>query len=190
MQGHHHSLDAGHSIKNRVSTSSQTGSWLCTKGSYRNHIAAWCAVNPNIRAPDSKNQWSPLLIGNARVAMLELLPGKDVCRKDFSSSMELSKDLKSGLPPSSNMAESTSLGRRCRIYILEGLAPDFISVLGEHFLMDPTFFMKQERTNLWGLPFEGINKTPYLPSGTEPENNFCLKYYELRNYDDFRTFSI
>lgn len=163
----------------------EDGSWLSSEGPYRDYIAAWCGLNPNLRSPDSKNKWTPLCNGNAHVAMLAFEQGEQVRRSDFSSAAELSAHLK--LSSSGVTAENLPSNR---IYIMEGLAPDFIAALGGHFFMDPTFFMGQERTTLWGLSHEGSKQTPYLPSLVDSEKTFLAKYYELRDFGAITTFSL
>lgn len=165
------------------------GRWLCDEGPYREYVAAWCRLNPNLGAPDPKNRWSPLRNGNARLAMIELGPDKQARRTDFLSATELSAHFRQleSRPPYL-IREKNSYGHR-RIYILEGLAPDFIAALGEHFLMDPTFFMRQERTTLWGFPSEGSRQTASLPSLVKPEKSFFMKYYELRRFEGIRAYT-
>jgi hypothetical protein len=164
---------------------SEDGRWLSAEGPYRTYIAAWCELNPNLRTPDCTTRWSPLRNGNARVAMLNLEQGRPARRIDFSTAAELSAHLQ--LSSSEEATESLLIGR---IYIMEGLAPDFIAALGEHFLMDPTFFMRQQRTTLWGLSHEGSKQTPSLPSLIDSENVFLMKYYELRDFDTIKTLSM
>lgn len=71
---------------------------------------------------------------------------------------------------------------------MEGLAPDFIAALGDHFFMNPIFFMGQERTTRWGLSHEGCKQTTSLPSLIDSEKIFLLKYYELRDFETIKTF--
>jgi len=107
----------------------EDGSWLSTQGPYRDFIAAWCSLNPNLKWPDSKNHWTPMKTGNARVAMLELEQGELVHRSDFSAATELLEHLKL-----SSVQTATQISSPKCVFIMEGLAPDFIAVLGGHFL--------------------------------------------------------
>ena len=160
----------------------EDGRWLSAEGPYRDYIAAYCELNPNLRTPDSKNRWSPLRDGEARVTMLELEQGKRARRSDFASAAELSAHLRHS---------SRAIGANsCRIYVMEGLAPDFIAALGDHFLMEPTFFMGQERTTRWGLSFEGSRNPPELPSLVDSAKSFTIKYYEPRDFGEIKTFSM
>jgi hypothetical protein len=160
----------------------EDGRWLSAEGPYRDYIATYCELNLNLRTPDSKNRWSPLRDGEARIAMLELKQGERARRCNFASAAELSAHLKHS---------SRAIGaQNCRIYIMEGLAPDFVAALGDHFLIDPTFFMGQERTTRWGLSFEGSKITLELPSLVDSAKSFTIKYYEPRNFGEIKTFSM
>jgi len=163
----------------------EDGRWLSAEGPYRDYIATCCELNPNLKSPDPKNRWSPLRNGNARVAMLEIEHGKKARRSDFSSAAELSAQLKHS--SAGSRAECPSTGR---IYIMEGQAPDFVAALGDHFFMDPKFFMDQERTTIWGLSHQGCKQTPYLPSLIDLEKMLALKYYELRDFEPIEAFSM
>jgi hypothetical protein len=73
-------------------------------------------------------------------------------------------------------------GRR-RIYIMEGLASDSISVLGGHFFMEPDLFIRQ-----LGNGYRSNSSTPVvdlqpLPSLFNPEANFYLQYHELIQFN-------
>jgi hypothetical protein len=165
----------------RARSSCNSNRWLSTEGPYRDCIAAWCELNPNLRIPDSGNQWSPLQDGNARVAMIELKQGNQVNRRDFTSATELSAHLRD------SSSGNSSIGR---MYIMEGLAPDFNAALGNHFLMDPTFFMGQERTTIFGLSHQGSQQIPSLPSLRGSETMFLIRYYELRDFGIMKTFNM
>jgi hypothetical protein len=106
--------------------------------------------------------------------MLELEQGKRACRRDFVSVGELSEHFR--LSPRAIGADI------CRIYIIEGLAPNFIADLADHFQMEPAFFMGQERTTQWGFSFEGSRNMLELPSLMDLAKSFTIKYYEPRNF--------
>jgi hypothetical protein len=123
--------------------------------------------------------------------MLEIRHGKQVLRRDFTSTADLSAHLKElaaeereanlqAKDSSSKVGPETS--PTGRIYIMEDLAPDYVAVLGDHFHMDPKFFMNQERTTIFGLSHQGSQQTPCLPSLVDPEKLFLMKYYELRDF--------
>jgi hypothetical protein len=73
--------------------------------------------------------------------MLEIKQGEKARRTDFSGAEVLLEHLKCS--SAERAAKPPSSGR---IYIMEGLALDYIAALGDHFFIDPRFFMDQERT--------------------------------------------
>jgi hypothetical protein len=72
---------------------------------------------------------------------------------------------------------------RRRIYIMEGLAPDFVKTVGGHFFMEPAFFQRQERTCVWSNEFTPVSDALPQPSLLNPEKSFHLQYCELRQFD-------
>ncbi len=71
---------------------------------------------------------------------------------------------------------------RRRIYIMEGLAPDFVSIIGGHFFMEPTFFLRQERTCVWSNDFTPVSDALPHPSLLNADKSFHLQYCELRQF--------
>lgn len=70
-----------------------------------------------------------------------------------------------------------------RIYIMEGLATDFVAAIGGHFWMDPTFWLRQERTCPWSLDFTPVSDALPQPSLINPDESFHVQYCELREFD-------
>jgi hypothetical protein len=131
--------------------------------------------NPGLRKPDPMNEKKhPLVKGNAQVVLLEAAASgvANFKEDDFRNLSELRKhfenDIK-GVP-------------KRRIYIMEGLAPDFIDVIGSHFFMDPSFFLRQERTCVWSNDFTPTSDALSQPSLLLPEKEFHLQYCELRQF--------
>ncbi len=61
-------------------------------------------------------------------------------------------------------AHIRSDARRNELFIMEGLAKDYISILGPHLSVPPSFFVFQERNHIWAfVAWSGIV-------------DFCLKY--------------
>ncbi|KAF2109352.1 hypothetical protein BDV96DRAFT_585419 [Lophiotrema nucula] len=152
-----------------------TGSWLCEKGSdYQQYIAALAGSNPGLRAPDPAHKNNQLTNGNATVVLLEASgTGKPrFKRQQFKHIADLKRHL----------ASTDDKHDKRRIYIMEGLAPDFISVLGGHFWMDPWFFQGQERSCVWSSEFTPASDMLPQPSVLQPEKAFRLQYCELRQF--------
>ncbi|KAL1604006.1 hypothetical protein SLS60_005598 [Paraconiothyrium brasiliense] len=66
---------------------------------------------------------------------------------------------------------------------MEGLAKKYISILGGHFMMDPSFFQRQERTCVWSNDFTPVSDALPHPALLNPENSFHLQYCELRQFN-------
>jgi hypothetical protein len=78
---------------------------------------------------------------------------------------------------------TTHSHNRRRMYLIEGLAPDYISTIGRHFFMEPTFFQRQERTCVWSNDFTPVSDALPQPSLLDPEKSFHLQYCELRQFN-------
>ncbi|KAF2203539.1 hypothetical protein GQ43DRAFT_438725 [Delitschia confertaspora ATCC 74209] len=148
------------------------GTWLCEKGEYQEYIEVLTGSNPGLKRPDPKNKNHPLKPGNATVVMLEADSSGTPKFKQttFNDATHLKDQL------------LTHCGDRRRIYIVEGLAQDYISVMGSHFWMDPTFWLRQERTCVWSNDFTPTSDALPQPSLLEPEKTFHLQFCELRQF--------
>ncbi|OCK85477.1 hypothetical protein K432DRAFT_421743 [Lepidopterella palustris CBS 459.81] len=155
------------------------GGWLCAQGPYLDYISELTSFNPGLKKADPKNKENhPLKPGNATVVMLEMLGGdRGVEKKEFKCALDLQKYFDQEPPV------NTPNPRR-RIYLMEGLAQDYVSVLGKQFYMDPSFFMRQERTCVWSNDFTPISDALPQPSLLQPNKNFLIQYCELRQFDN------
>ncbi|KAF2802596.1 uncharacterized protein BDZ99DRAFT_428324 [Mytilinidion resinicola] len=153
------------------------GAWLCAKGPYLDFIAERCSYDPGLMIADPKNKDHPIKPGNATVVMLE---------QDHSSLNFASKEFKSCSDLQSYFMNDSASPQgphpRRRIYIMEGLAQDYISVLGSQFFMNPSFFMRQERTCIWSNAFTPVSDSLPQPSLLEPHKSFMIDYCELRQF--------
>ncbi|RYO67236.1 hypothetical protein AA0113_g4900 [Alternaria arborescens] len=151
------------------------GSWLCTDGPYREYIEALSGSNPGLKKADPNNEDGPLMKGKALVALLDApntgVPGFQTT--EFKSQKVLCRHFQT---------TSHDHNRR-RIYIMEGLAPDYIAAVGGHFFMDPTFFQRQERTCVWSNDFTPVSDALPHPSLLDPKQAFHLQYCELRQFN-------
>jgi hypothetical protein len=149
------------------------GYHLTSKGLYRETVTAICVRNPNIRCGHREYSCTPSEYGRVSVVELSEPHPFHTERKAFNTSQDLSAYLK---------AKTTSSIRR--VIILEGVARNYVDVLGSHFNMDPAFFSNQKRPNSWdGLPDSYcIERTANLPSLNDPERSFMIRYPELRNF--------
>ncbi|PSN59611.1 hypothetical protein BS50DRAFT_227299 [Corynespora cassiicola Philippines] len=158
-----------------------TSAWLCDEGEYRKYIDLLSGSNPGLTTCDPNNVDTDgnvhvLKRGNACVSMLESpATGQPRFKK---TTFRHSDDLRKHFSPSNYVKD----GLR-RIYIMEGLAPDYIAILGGHFFMEPTFFLRQERTCVWSNDFTPTSDALPLPALLQPDRAFHLQYCELRSFN-------
>ncbi|KAF2132863.1 hypothetical protein P153DRAFT_393811 [Dothidotthia symphoricarpi CBS 119687] len=152
------------------------GSWLCADGEYQRYITALSSSNPSLAKPDPNNKKNPLRNGNALVVLLDA-PATGPTR------FEKTEFTQSLLRAHFEEASHNLKHDRRRIYLMEGLAPDYVSMVGGHFFMDPTFFQRHERTCVWSDKFTPVSDALPLPSSLEPDTSFHLQYCELREFN-------
>ena len=164
--------DGKFGLLNRVRLS---GLRLPCLGDYRRYIEAMSGSNPGLKRPDPMNEKKhPLIKGNALVVLLEspATSPPDFSKHEFVNVSTLRK----------HFQERKEKPPARRIYIMEGLAQDFINVLGSHFFMDPSFFLRQERTCVWSNDFTPTSDALSQPSLLMPKTMFHLQYCELRQF--------
>lgn len=160
-------------------TEEPIGSWLCADGEYRRYIEALSSSNPGLKKQDPNNgtlrDGKARPIGTARVVLLEAAATgqPEFQTTGFASATALR----------SHFSNATHDHDRRRIYIMEGLAPDTIAAVGGHFRMDPTFFLRQERTCVWSNDFTPVSDALPQPSLLNPDQSFHLQYCELRQFN-------
>ncbi|KAF7925558.1 uncharacterized protein EAE98_006783 [Botrytis deweyae] len=175
--------------KYQPDTQSSDLSWLCSEGPYLEFIKSLKSRNPSIYKPDPKNHRIGSRVGTSRSVALNVCPDHTVTSEHFKNVSELKnhfaqrvKDDGKGEP-----------NKMQRVYILEGLDPQFIEAYGSYFFMNPMFFARQGRNTIWDMRDiqEGFSDSPPLPSLENPDKCFRLKYREMRKfgpeYDHWRT---
>lgn len=144
-------------------------------GPYRDYIKALSGSNPGLKKADPNNKDVPLRNGNALVVLLD---APSIGQPDFTTtSFKNASDLRN------HFGNTSHEHNRRRIYMMEGLAPDYVSVIGGHFFMDPTFFQRQERTCIWSNDFTPVSDALPQPSLLNPDKSFHLQYCELRQFN-------
>ena len=102
-----------------------------------------CPFDPSLRKRDPKNNLISWPHPKARVVVLGAKADNTVDR--YPGDILGQDDLRTYIHRSGSPEE----GPRRRIYLMEGLDPGFISILGTHFNMDLSFFATHGRTMLW-----------------------------------------
>ena len=132
-----------------VSETPDDGSWVSTPGPYQDLVKSLCAADPGLLKRDSgaiKRQ-APWPTPNRRVLALDVQADGKV-----SSPVVFNLDQAQNL--GSYLTERTLPDLRT-IYILEGLSPDFIAVLGEHFRLHPSVFVDHQRVSVSAVHHRG-----------------------------------
>ncbi|KAJ4372020.1 hypothetical protein N0V83_003793 [Neocucurbitaria cava] len=155
--------------------STATPSRNVTHSPYQKYIEALSGSNPGLKKADPNNKNGPLKNGNALVVLLDApatgQPGFNTT--EFKSATDLRHHFQNANHEHDHR----------RIYIMEGLAPDYVSIIGGHFFMEPTFFQRQERTCVWSNDFTPVSDALPQPSLLDPDKSFHLQYCELRQFN-------
>lgn len=102
---------------------------------------------------------------------------------DESASNVLRNDLARFRNSRLAVSDSLTATSTRNLYILEGLNPEFVGVLGANFDIDPTFFSRHKRTALWEGVHEGGN-TSKLPSADHASLGFMMEYCEILHFNE------
>lgn len=135
--------------------------------------------NPSLKHPDPNNKGG-LSNDNALVVLLDS-PASNVPRfekTEFYPATKLAEHFRKSKEEFGGLEHN-----RHRIYIMEGLARNYVAALGGHFFMDPTFFQRQERTCVWSNEFTPVSDALPQPSLLNPGKSFHLQYCELRQFN-------
>jgi len=154
----------------------QRGYHLTSEGPYRELVTAMCFRNPNLRWSHIEYTSTPDEYGKVTILELREPYPALATRLNFNSSKELSSYLK-----------SKSNGSMRRILLMEGVARNFVEVLGSHFNMDPAFFANQKRPSSWDIMDVlqskwVVERSANLPSLNDPRRSFMIRYPELRHF--------
>ena len=147
------------------------GEHLSSKGPYLESVKAMCVRNPTLKWGHIEYTATPSEYGKATVLELSGHHPLHAKRQDFKGSQELSTYLNSNNVPSSR-----------RVILLEGVARNFVEVLGSHFNMDPSFFASQKRPDSWEFSKVNVQRTANLPSLNNPRRSSMIRYPELRYF--------
>lgn len=149
-------------------------------GEYKARICSLSQKYPTLRYPDPK--LSSDVESSGKVALLQFLEGKVPARSNFSHHKKLQQYLEKHI-------EKTVAEPCRRLFLIEGLNPAITGVLGEHFHINPTFIVRQQRSSNWE-PYHWSGNTPSLPSLLNPSQSFHIPYYELHHYPKGRPDSL
>lgn len=150
------------------------GDWLSSPGVYRDLINKLTVADPRLRSRCTKKlrQKIPWPQPNARLVVLEGgLDGSSFGKPVEHDAASLNAYLK-------DQPATPAPAKRRRVFILEGLHPDYIATLGGHFKMHPSMFIDHERVIVIS-PFNGQGSDTFgLPSAAQTMEHRTLKYFE------------
>lgn len=140
-------------------------------GPYQDLVKALCGADPTLRHPDRKAvkrnvPWPGCL---PRLVVLKV-QGDHITR-------ELETRDPSYLQKHFEQRKSEKCSDQRLIYILEGLSPEFVGVLGGQFMMHPSFFTDHKLVSRAAVDHRG--EEILLPSMAAARDHICLKYTEL-----------
>jgi hypothetical protein len=150
-------------------------SWLCPEGPYSDVVKAMCAADPRLKQRDPKNitqgtRWPSMR--KPTVIALELTSNQVFQRQaTFTDAPTVATYL-------SSLDSSANGNARCSVYLVEGLSPEIVNVLGSHFGIHPGFFVSHERTVVFSTDPEEISDNYLPPSLVCSKKTFLLKYFE------------
>jgi hypothetical protein len=140
---------------------------------YIQHVRSMLDRYPNLNrfyksmVSESKNG----LAESSRAAVIEI-EQHGVVQKQFKGPIDLQHYLDGSSPLYSPACKR-------RLFLLEGMAPDYVEALGSHFEIDPYVFAEQL---LRGGTRDG--ETPRLPSRRDPDRYFTMQYIEARTFGE------
>ena len=159
------------SFSSESSTFPNNGAHIAS-GEYRTKISSLCAKFPNLRYTEPGLSLD--VSGAGKVVMLQFLEGSEPARSDFSHCKRLQQYLEKHV-------KRTEAEPCRRLFLVEGLHPVITGLLGQHFDINPTLFVRQQRTGHWES-YHRSGNTPSLPSLQNPSQSFQIPYYELHHY--------
>lgn len=99
------------------------GSWLSSNGPYQTTIEQCIALNPGLMKADPRNEDMETRAGTSRLVLIELpykkTNGDETVQRAFETASEVEAHFEEQVDPSIH-----------RVYLLEGLDPDFVQLVG------------------------------------------------------------
>lgn len=149
--------------------------WLCSPGEYQDLVARLSAADPRLRRDDKalrqKTPWPNI---NAKLVILE-------ADTNGTFGAPVDHDAASLKTYLEERAKSPQHGHLRRVLILEGLHPDYISILGAHFKIHPAVFLQHERVIVDSPKTTQDSDSLGLPStaAMATAQSCTMKYFEL-----------
>jgi len=153
------------------------GRWLAT-GAYRDTVRSLTESDPRLRQRDPRAKTQKITYSDlgVRASVLEgQANGMFKTTAQFHNAAVLQAHLQ---------RESLRTGSsQKRVYIVEGLGPDFVGVLGRHFSIHPSMFVEHERVVIHDMGWQGENDGLPLPSVLRTRTHLEMRYFEVMAFD-------
>jgi hypothetical protein len=154
------------------------GRWL-SHGAYRDSVRGLTSSDPRLRQADPRGRLEKITYSDLGVR-LSVLEGQRDGRFRRTTQFHDPEAVQAHFR--SERSDGAAPGRKT-VYVLEGLGPGFVGVLGEHFRLHPSVFVEQERVVIHDMSWQGENDGLPLPSMLRTRTHLALKYYEVMAFD-------
>lgn len=71
-----------------------------------------------------------------------------------------------------------------QLFLLQGVPPNYVEILGFKFNIDPNFFARHIHSGMPVQSYLGMRDIPLLASHPTSRESFCMRYHELRAFAD------
>ena len=148
---------------------------LSSPGQYRDAIEKLKNKYPNLRDPDHSVYANDRRYASVpQIACFDFTAPNNVVTKHFQDTAEARTFIEQ-LTASQNANEPVR-----RLFLLQGLDPECVSLFGTALEIGPILFMRHQRTSLWERSSNQPGNTPELASLLDSKREFVSDYPELR----------
>jgi hypothetical protein len=145
------------------------------KGPYGSFVSSMRYRNPILAKLDEVLTRQGPSAEDGRAAVIELHDSHVAVHRPRTSSelLDYMANLEQAPPPSCNR----------RLYLLEGLPPNYVEILGSRLRIDPDVFARQIDCGYLSI-LKDARDIPLLPSHPTSKHSFSLRYHELRDFGE------
>lgn len=154
--------------------------WICSDGNYGKFAEDLCSSDPRLRRRDPMNEsqhihFPPTEPTGPQVILMQLKSNREV---------ERAWPCTDGPSLRGHLAHPTATCSN-NIYLLEGLSPDFVGVVGHHFGIHLAFFEDHQRAarSTYYAKDRSTNDTVLQPSLRPPDSYILVRYHETVHFD-------
>jgi hypothetical protein len=150
---------------------------LSSPGLYRDAIEKLKKKYPNLGDPDYSEYANDRRHASApEIACFDFTAPNNVVTSRFRDTAE-ARTFMEQTPPSQSTTEPVR-----RLFLLQSLDPECVSLFGTALDIDPMLFMRHQRTSVWERSSNQPGNTPRLASLVDSRREFVFDYPELRRF--------